>query len=148
MCTKIGLGNSFPKLCESQTRSLQVTNSSLTEIVRVLKPLPHLKLSFQTVCLALALVVGGGCSTSATSTDRLTAVHAGMTKQQVMSILGKPYGSELRDGVDILIYDLATDRARAAMYGGMLRSLNLGKQFYRFEFVGDHLRSYYTIEKP
>ena len=98
----------------------------------------------KTIFLALALAACG-CSPS---TDRLNAVHAGMTKQQVVSVLGKPYGNELRDGVEILIYDLAFDRARVAMYGGMLRPLNLGKQFYRFEFVGDHLRSYYTIEKP
>ena len=96
------------------------------------------------IFLAFALAAGG-CSTL---TDRLNTVHAGMTKQQVVSVLGKPYGNELRDGVEILIYDLAFDRVRAAMYGGRPRSLNLGKQFYRFEFVGDHLRSYYTIEKP
>ena len=96
------------------------------------------------IFIALALAAGG----CATSTDRLNAVHAGMTKQQVVGVLGKPYGNELRDGAEILIYDLAFDRVREAMYGGMLRSLNLGKQFYRFEFVGDHLRSYYAIEKP
>lgn len=103
-----------------------------------------LKPSFRIVFLAFSLAAGG-CSTS---TDRLSAVHAGMTKEQVVSVLGKPYGSELRNGVEILIYDLATDRVRAAMYGGMLRSLNLSKQFYRFEFVEDHLQAYYTIEKP
>jgi len=49
--------------------------------------------------------------------------------------------------MEILIYDLATDQIRAAMYSGMLRSLNLSKQFYRFEFVDDRLKSYYAIEK-
>jgi hypothetical protein len=34
------------------------------------------------------------------------------------------------------------------MYSGMLRSLNLSKQFYRFDFVNNRLKSYYAIEKP
>jgi hypothetical protein len=45
-------------------------------------------------------------------------------------------------------FDLSPPDLRAATYSGMLRSLNLSKEFYRFEFVDDHLKSYYAIEKP
>jgi hypothetical protein len=95
--------------------------------------------------LPFAMVILTGCTTPVTSLEQ---VQAGMTKEEVIGILGQPYGRELRDGIEILIYDLATDQVRAAMYSGMLRSLNLSKQFYRFEFVGDRLKSYYAIEKP
>jgi hypothetical protein len=95
--------------------------------------------------LPFARVIFTGCTTPATNLEK---VQAGMTKEEVIRTLGKPYGRELRDGTEILIYDLATDQARAAMYSGMLRSLNLSKQFYRFEFVDDRLKSYYAIEKP
>jgi hypothetical protein len=95
--------------------------------------------------LPFAVVIVTGCTTPVTSLEKM---QAGMTKEEVIRTLGKPYGKELRDGTEILIYDLATDQVRAAMYSGMLRSLNLSKQFYRFEFVDDHLKSYYAIEKP
>jgi hypothetical protein len=102
---------------------------------------------FRAVVPFLVFAAGflAGCTTPVTSLD---TIHAGMTKEEVIQILGRPYGRELRDGVEVLIYDLATDQVRAAMYSGMLRSLNLSKQFYRFDFIDDRLRSYYMIEKP
>ncbi|MFY9989200.1 MAG: hypothetical protein WAK31_30880 [Chthoniobacterales bacterium] len=106
--------------------------------MKTLLRLPFLALPF-------ALVILTGCATPVTS---LGTVHAGMSEDEVISILGEPYGRELHDGAEILIYDLATDQVRAAMYSGMLRSLNLSKQFYRFEFVDGRLKSYYMIEKP
>jgi hypothetical protein len=95
--------------------------------------------------LPFAVVILTGCTTPVAS---LKKVHAGMTKEEVIRTLGEPYGRELRNGIEILIYDLATDQVRAAIYSGMLRSLNLSMQFYRFEFVDDRLKSYYAIEKP
>jgi hypothetical protein len=102
-----------------------------------------LSLSFLSLLFALTILTG--CATPVTS---LEAVHAGMTEDEVIRILGDPYGKELHDGTEFLIYDLATDQVRAAMYSGALRSLNLSKQFYRFEFVDGRLKSYNMIEKP
>jgi hypothetical protein len=107
-------------------------------------PMQRFNRIFHVLPLAV-LIIFTGCTTPVFS---LETVHAGMTQEEVIRALGKPYGRELRDGVEILIYDLATDQVRAAMYSGILRSLNLSKQFYRFDFVNNRLKSYYAIEKP
>ena len=57
--------------------------------------------------LPLAAVILTGCTTPVASLEK---VHAGMTKEEIIRILGEPYGRELRNGIEILIYYLATIR--------------------------------------
>jgi hypothetical protein len=45
------------------------------------------------------------------------------------------------------VVDLVTDQIRAAMYSGVLRPLNLSKQFYRFEFCKMTASSHITRSK-
>jgi hypothetical protein len=56
--------------------------------------------------------------------DVNTGVRTGLIPRAaaMVSLLGKLYGGKLRDGVESLIYGMATDRTRAAMSeGGMLQ---------------------------
>jgi outer membrane protein assembly factor BamE (lipoprotein component of BamABCDE complex) len=79
-----------------------------------------------------------GCAVSA---SRLTEIHAGMSREQVAAILGKPFAAESKDGVESLYFNLG--RFREAAFGGIMRPLNIGKKHFRVDLVDGKVLNYY-----
>jgi hypothetical protein len=65
----------------------------------------------------LTAVILTGCTTPVTN---LEMIHSGMTKEEVVRTLGNRMEGNFAMGIEILIFDLATDQVRAAMYSGKL----------------------------
>lgn len=91
------------------------------------------------VAMLLLAVALAGC---VTSSKKLAEVEIGMSKAQVLAILGEPKSVSARDGAEILHYQLSGDRApplnpNAAKYS----------QGYAVELVGNKVTAYGRAEE-
>ncbi len=94
------------------------------------------------VLVAVILVVG--CATSA---KHLNELSLGMTKQQVIQILGDPDRTEAEGQEERLYYWLSESRVTEAMFGGLMRGLNLGKGQYRVTLTDGRVTSYKKVAR-
>ena len=92
----------------------------------------------------VALIFAVGCATSA---KHLNELSLGMTKQQVIQILGDPDRTEAEGQEERLYYWLSESRVTEAMFGGLMRGLNLGKGQYLVTLTDGWVTSYKKVAR-
>lgn len=84
------------------------------------------------------------CATSASRTNELSP---GMTKAQVVEILGEPDRTDAAEGEERLYYWLSESRTLEAAFGGLMRGLNIGKGHYLVTLRDGHVVSYRKVPR-
>ena len=87
-----------------------------------------------TIAIATLWTIGilAGCAASA---KKLNQLQVGMTKQEIIQVLGTPQSIELRDGIETLHYTLSEDRLAEGLFIGVMRPLKIGVGNYRVILV-------------
>lgn len=88
--------------------------------------------------LSLAIVILlPGCTFGVVTKSRPTNIQLGMTKAEVIAIMGKPQEMSANDNEEVLRYSVANNKAMP---------IAAGWRDYTFRFEGGKLKSYGTTE--
>jgi outer membrane protein assembly factor BamE (lipoprotein component of BamABCDE complex) len=87
--------------------------------------------------ITIAMIVG--CATSA---KKLTGVQPGMSRQEVLHILGAPRSLAVHDDTTVLYYTLSEDRITEGMFIGVMRPAHIGVGNYKVTLLNDKVSSF------
>jgi outer membrane protein assembly factor BamE (lipoprotein component of BamABCDE complex) len=97
--------------------------------------------------VATSMAIAAVLVSCATSVKRLNKVQLGMSRAQVEEILGEPHRVEAEAREQRLYYWLSESRVTEAMFGGLMRGLNLGKGKYLVTLVDDRCTSFKKVSR-